>query len=109
MIKGSPKFDGIAIGTMSVNANGNQLHMEATAGFVDSKTGETHGWTKGEGRVWSKATMMKLRELMDFMEEDLANIHFGESMMKSTNTSGSTGVDVKGIGEHIGSDGVPSV
>lgn len=109
MIKGAPKFNGIAIGTMSVNANGNQLHLEATAGFVDSRTGETHGWTRAEGRVWSKATMLKLRELMNFMEEDLAKIHFGEARVASAGTKSSTGIDVVGLSEHLSSDGVQSV
>jgi hypothetical protein len=109
MIEGTPKFNGIAVGSISANVNRDLLHLEATAGFVDTSTGETHGWTKGEGRVWSKRTLLKLRELLDSMEEDLAKMHLGDAALKSSGATSKAGLDVGGIGEHLNTDPVPQV
>ena len=109
MIAGTPKFNGIAIGSLSANANRPTLHLEATAGFVDSKSGETYGWTKGDGQLWSRATMMKLRELMDSMEEDLAKRHFSDDGLRSSGSTKEVGLDVGGIAEHCNAEPVPSV
>jgi hypothetical protein len=107
MIKGIPRFDGIAIGQLSANFNRETLHLEATAGFVDSKTGETHGWTKGDGRMWSKETMQKLLELREAMESDFSRLHF--SMTGSEYVGPVHSKAPSGIGEHLATADAPSV
>ncbi len=99
MVKGQPKFDGLAIGQLSANFTRETLHLEATAGFVDSTTGETHGWTKADGRVWSKETMSKLKELQLSMELDMAKLHLSDADSAVTESAKRS---PSGIGEALG-------
>jgi hypothetical protein len=107
MIKGEMKFDAISIGKLSADFLKETLHLEATAAFADSSTGETHGWTKGDGRVWSKETMQALVVLRESMERDLAKLHFSDG----AGTSTAAASEPSGIGERLGSAAVdaPSV
>ena len=73
MIRGVPKFDGIAIGEGTFSFLGTTVHLEAKAAFVDAKSGDTHGWTKN--MQWSPGTMAKLHELRALMEQDLSRLH----------------------------------
>lgn len=107
MIKGTVRFNGISIGSLNVDMMRQQLHLEATAAFVDADTGETHGWTKADGKIWSKSTMEKLKELTDSMEKDLAKMHFTET--SSDGASRKPGMEVGGIAEHIKGGDAPSI
>ena len=105
MILGTPKFDGLAIGSLEVDFMGTTLQLKAVAGFVSSKTGYTHGWTKGEAQVWSQEIMQYLQVLKDSMERDLAKMHLGDGAT-GTNKTG-LDLDTSGLAEHLGE--APSV
>jgi hypothetical protein len=74
VIKGTTKFDGIAIGEFQAKFVGPTLEFVAKAAFVNSKTGDTHGWTTN--RTWSPQVITKLKELKGLMELDLGAVHF---------------------------------
>jgi len=104
MINGSPKFDGLAIGNIEADFTKQTIQLKAVAGFVNTTTGDTHGWTRGEGGVWSTDTLQRLKELREAMERDLANLHFEGAVKKEAKVldQGSPG-----IGEFLGD--APSV
>lgn len=110
MIQGSPRFDGIAVAKIEIDFLKNPVHIEVQAAFVNSKTGDTHGWTRG-GVNFSDKTRTLMLQLRDSMEQDLADRHFttGGSMSASSPArSEQTG----GIGEFLGAateDGARSV
>lgn len=52
--------------------------LEAKIAFVNTQTGQTHGWTTH--RQFSPAVIAKLRELTTMMEEEVAAIHFSDQM-----------------------------
>ena len=102
MIRGYPKFDGLAVGEGTFSFLGATIHLEAKAAFVSAKTGDTHGWTKNT--QWSPQVMEKLRELRTLMEIDLGRLHLtdGGEMPATAATSGpSFGSDGGGLGEHF--------
>lgn len=111
MIRGNPKFDSIAVGEITASFLGPTVSLEAKAAFANSKTGDTHGWTKNT--QWSPPVMEKLRELRALMEIDLGNLHLeggGEVLVAPANAApqgnfGSGG----GLGEHLGNESVPQV
>ncbi len=84
MIKGTAKFDGIAIGEFSVSFIGQTLDFKAKAAFVNSKSGDTHGWTAHN--TWSPQVVAKLKELKELMEIDLGATHFdgGGDLVETT-------------------------
>jgi hypothetical protein len=106
MQAGTPKFDGIAVheGTFAFHVVGGSLKVKAA--FVDSKSGHTHGWTTGEGPIWSKETMEAMNTLRASMERDLARLHFTGSALEvagdTVSTASPTGASVGGLGEHLG-------
>jgi hypothetical protein len=101
VIRGVPKFDGIAIGEFTVNFMGQTLEMRAKAAFVDSKTGSTHGAT--EHRHWSEMTIEKLKELRAAMELDLGQLHFeGGGSLLLTAAQGRQADEGGGLGDHVG-------
>lgn len=109
MIRGQPKFDGIAVGEIAVSFMGATLTVEAKAAFADSRTGETHGWTKNT--QWPPDVIAKLRELRALMELHLGAIHFqngGEALVAPAAAAPIMGGH-GGLGEHLGGEGVPSV
>lgn len=111
MIRGAPKFDSIAVGEITASFMGPTLSLEAKAAFADSKTGETHGWTKNA--QWSPAVVEKLRELRALMELDLGRLHFeggGEVLVAPSNIAPAPRAGVGGgLSEHLGGETVPSV
>lgn len=109
-VQGVPKFDTIALGDISVDFKKATISLGGVAAFVDSETGMTHGWVKGDGSVWSKATMVKLKELKDAMERDLARVHFGKETIATNGELSQHGLPFKpgGIGEHVGTE-APSI
>lgn len=96
MIRGNAKFDGIAVGELSVNFMGPTVKATAKAAFVATGSGATHGWTTNES--WSPETMSRLRELRAQMEVDLAKIHFGEDGLAVGEAPGQS---PGGLGEHL--------
>lgn len=108
-VKGVPKFDSVTMGDINADFKKATISLGGVAAFVDSETGQTHGWTRGEGPVWSKETMLKLQELKDSMEHDLARVHFGDDVIQSNGENTRAGLAFpRGIGEHIGVD-TPSI
>ena len=111
MIRGQPKFDGIAIGEFTAIFLGPTLEFTAKAAFTNSKTGETHGWTKHTH--WSKNTIAKLQELRAAMEMDLGQEHFeggGEVLVGPSGATTPRGLAPDGgLGEHLGDEKVPSI
>ena len=108
MIRGTAKFDGIAIGELSANFLAPTVHMEGKAAFVNSDTGTTHGWTKSTR--WSEETIKKLQELKESMERDLAKDHFvGESGTRIGASEGTTAANGGGLGEFLSQSDAPQV
>lgn len=107
-IKGQPKFDAMALGEFSAKFLGgiHQLEFTAKAAFVDSKTGETHGWTHAGTATWSPATIEKLKELRALMEVDLGRLHMeggGEVLVGPASVGSAVPSDFEGgLGEHLG-------
>lgn len=104
MIRGSPKFDGLAIGEIHVNFLRPTVEMRAKAAFIETTSGATCGWT--EGTQWAPDTMKKLDELRAMLERDLASIYFaGEA--RPANSSPTTSTSRQGLGEHLDEDAPP--
>lgn len=98
-IQGTPKFDSIFLGEVTLNLLAYpDVHMTATAGYIDSKTGKRFGSTQFTGG-WSQATLTKLNELLDEMEHDVASQVF---------ESGST-IHGGGQDAYPTSDGIPQL
>lgn len=99
-IDGTPKFSTLVIKEISAEINGMSVVLSGKAAFVDRNNNATHGWTKGEGAIWSKETLEQLMALQQLMEVDLARLHF------SVAGGGVPGREpapayVGGIGEHL--------
>jgi hypothetical protein len=72
-VQGTPRFDSIFLGEVKLNLLAfPDIHMTATAGYIDSETGKTFGSTQFT-TGWSQATLTKLNELLDEMEQDVAS------------------------------------
>lgn len=100
MIRGSAKFDGMAVGEGTFNfiRTGGPT-LTAKAAFIHTTTGETHGWT--ENTVWSAATLQKLKELQSMMEVDLGNLHLDNGGEVLVTTSRVVGGEPGGLGDHL--------
>lgn len=113
MIRGQPKFDGLAVAKFNVSFLGSTLEFVAEAAFTDSKTGQTHGWTRNT--QWSPATIEKLKELRALMETDLGGLHLdggGEVLVGPTTVMNAARRGLApdgGLGEHLGDEKVPQV
>lgn len=99
---GTPRFNQLAVGEVEVDFTASPIKIEVTAAFVDSRSGETHGWTKGYGGIWSEETRNRLVELRESMEQDLAKLHF--EGVGSTTTQGGVEFEPGGITEHLDDD-----
>lgn len=112
MIRGNPKFDSITVAKFEASFLGPTLNFTAEAAFANSRTGQTHGWTKNT--TWSPATIEKLKELRSLMELDLGAMHLeggGEVLVGPTSVATTRGLAPEGggLGEHLGGDTVPQV
>lgn len=105
MIQGVPKFDALAVFNGEFSFMGPTLTLKVKAAFVDTKTGHTHGWTNGEGPIWSKNTMDILGKLREAMEDDLARLHLTDGSTVPEATGGAVEAGGGGLGEHLGSGG----
>ena len=105
------KFDGIALGELSVNFIEAPAKIVAKGAFISRQGGQTHGWTTNH--QWSTETIEKLRELRQLMERDMEAIHFADAgglgAVAPTTGGGSLADSFKGLGERLGAtdDGVP--
>ena len=106
-ISGSPRFDQLVVSEIEVDFTSATTGINVTAAFVDSKTGETHGWTKGYGGIWSEDTRMKLLALREAMENDMGKLHFSDAAQ--VQQDGSNPVDPGGLGEHLTEEDATSV
>jgi hypothetical protein len=106
MIKGYAKFDSLAVGEFSASFLGTNLKLECKAAFVDSKTGQTHGWTANQ--TWSPPVIAKLKELRELMEMDLGAIHLegGGETVPNTVTPQRSAQAPTGLGEHVNEGGI---
>lgn len=101
MIQGRAKFDGIAVGEGTFSFLGTTLKFEGKAAFVNSRTGDTHGWTTNT--QWSPAVIEKLKELRAAMELDLGRLHLADGGEVLVGTGSSVARDSGGgLGEHLG-------
>jgi hypothetical protein len=109
VVKGSPKFDGLALGEGSFNFLGPNVQMKTKAAFINNATGQTHGWTLSESG-WSKETMQALSELRTCIERDLAGIHLADQHEPSGLSASSSSTSAPpGLGEHLEGDDAPQV
>lgn len=75
-VDGTPKFGTISVRELTAELLQSGPSLIGKAAFVDRTTGHTHGWTQGTGAVWSPETRALLMQLVESMEQDLANLHF---------------------------------
>lgn len=98
-------FNKVAVGELSIDLMSTPAKITAKAAFINTLSGQTHGWTTCS--QWSAATVEKLKELRALMEQDLAALHFADAVEGGANTgtttAGSIKDNVKGLGEMLGS------
>lgn len=106
---GVPKFSGIALAKATLDFLRPTAGVAAQLAFVDPRTGTTYGWTSFSS--WSPATMKKLQELREAMEQDAANFFFSEGSTASEEQAavslpGSAGMSEPslppGLGDYLG-------
>lgn len=104
MKTGTPKFDSLSIGELAANfmQGPGVISMKAKVAFINSKTGATHGFTHHE--QWSPATIAKLKELAELMEEDVSRVQFSEASAPGIGTSQSSTGPIGGLSEHLNVD-----
>jgi hypothetical protein len=107
MIKGRARFDGIALGEMTVSFFGPSVSLVAKAAFVNSETGLTHGSTTHER--WSPEALEKLSELRALLEREIARVHFtdlhADDVARTAAEGGTT--RAHGLAEHLAGDAPP--
>jgi hypothetical protein len=74
VIRGAPKFDGLAVAKISIDYLKTPIEIDVQAAFMNTETGDTHGWTRGTV-AWSDETRGLLNALRVAMERDLAARH----------------------------------
>jgi hypothetical protein len=108
MIQGSAKFDAIVVGEFTASFIGPTTDFKAKAAFVNSKTGQTHGWTSNQ--TWSKETIIKLLELRALMETDLGALHLENGgQVLEVPTQPRNPPAPTGLSEHVGDGGLEQV
>lgn len=101
MIRGQPLIDGVAVMEFSCDFTHDVVQLEAKAAFTQTadvgehKGGKTHGFTTCSH--WSPATMKKLVELREAMEQDVAQRHF----LVAPAAAGLDPEEIGGIGENL--------
>lgn len=76
-IDGTPKFSTLSVAEVSGEIRGGgSFTLTCKAAFADKMNNVTHGWTKGEGAIWSQETKERFYLLVAAMEQDLARLHF---------------------------------
>lgn len=100
MITGTPKISGLAVLDLTAEIRATGCTLSCKAAWVDTTRGSTHGWTKGEGAIWSKETVERLLELAAAMEMDLAALHFNEARRPDAATERPL-AELGGLAEHL--------
>jgi hypothetical protein len=95
MIRGTPAFDGVALGELNVSFLGTTLVMNAKAAFVNTRTGNTHGFCTHQH--WSEETITKLRELRSAMELDIGRVQLQYGGAPDPDV-----LDMSGLSDHVG-------
>lgn len=78
---GRSRIDAVQVGEVAIDALGPTVALSAKMAYVDSRTGERCGYCNFN--AWSPATLDKLRELFESMEQDVA-----ASLFENTTGSG---------------------
>ncbi len=101
------KFNAVRVAEITITVIETPSVISAKAAFVNTETGNTHGWTTCKS--WSADTLEKLRELREFMERDIAAIHFTDGAIGPGATTSGGGIreTFKGLGEHLGTSDDP--
>lgn len=116
MIQGTPKFNALVVAKIEIDFLKNPVHIDVQAAFVNTKTNDTHGWTRG-APGWSDKTRELINQLRLQMEADLGARHFEGGTSASVDGAASrVGTEPTGLGEFLGAErtredgnGVPSV
>lgn len=108
MIQGIPNIDGLSIANIEIDFTKNPIHIRARAGFVNTKSGQTMGWTDFINGPWKKETLERLRAFTDSLESDIASVYLDNSSGIITTTEKSP-VAVSGLGEFLEKNDAPSV
>jgi len=103
-VRGTLKADSLVVARIEVDFLLNPVKVHALVTFVDTEGGQTLGYSNGESAMWSQATMRKVQELRDAMEQDFAERLFTERQHVASigTTAGAGGLAVSGLGEHLG-------
>ncbi len=106
-VKGTLKADALTIARITLDFLQNPIKTHALAGLVDSRTGDTFGWTEVDGGAWSPETRTKIQELRESMERDIAKRVFTSAGIDESNGKG---MRVEGgLGEHLGTEDATSI
>lgn len=98
--EGTPKFSTLVVREITAEIGTSTVTLTGKAAYLDRTNGATHGWTKGEGAVWSKETIERLRSLQESMELDLASLHFIDAAPSQIGRR-LPSAEPGGIGEHL--------
>ena len=100
------KFNSLKIIRLRADFNIAGGTLEADAAFVNTETGETHGWTKSGGSPWGKDTQDAMASLKELLERDLQRVHFDGGDDVTSQTEGSTGLQPEGggLGERLSAE-----
>lgn len=104
-IQGVPKFDGVVlmeIGPIDFR-QGQSPALTAKGAYVNLATGDTYGSTTC--RQFSQNTRLKLQELKDAMEQDLASLVFDTQNANSAVDDSAGAAPKGGIAEYLASGG----
>jgi hypothetical protein len=101
-VDGTPKFSSLVVREISAEISVNSITLTGKAAFFDKTSGANHAWTKGEGAIWSKATIEQLQLLASMMEVDLARLHFHGGQSASPLSRGFPSAEPSGLMEHLG-------
>lgn len=108
--QGTLNADSLSIARFTVDMLQQTPKVHALTALVNTKTGKTLAWAEGEGGMWSNETMIKLKELLESAEADMAKALCVNTV--DTSVSKSMTLDGAGLGEHLGEGGAaeaPSV
>ena len=110
--QGTLNTDALSVARITVDLLQQQPKVDALAALINTKTGKTLAWANAEGGMWSNATLAKLRELRESMEDDMAKALFSEHIGQQRSVGGhGVRVEGTGLGEHLAEGAVeaPSV
>jgi hypothetical protein len=101
MISGTPRFGALSVHEVAITFTSISTVITSKAAFVDPTRNVTHGWTKGEGGIWSPETIALAQQLRAALETDLARVHFSEFAVQGV---GAPLPEPSGLGEFVNGD-----